>query len=126
MCWRPLCSLRACNVCVFLASQEPLLTPSAARFVIFPINLPEVWKLYKKAVASFWTVEEVCLAHDLKVRLDPCMRSRVLHVLNFNCRCVRRLATSSCSTVEWHVGDSHWYAATPRIARRSAQQRSLR
>lgn len=31
----------------------------------FPIVHEDVWSLYKKAVASFWTVEEVDLSSDL-------------------------------------------------------------
>lgn len=38
---------------------EPILDPSANRYVIFPIRYPSVWEMYKKAVASFWTVEEI-------------------------------------------------------------------
>lgn len=38
---------------------EPLLSPETNRFVMFPIKHPQLWSLYKQAVASFWTVEEV-------------------------------------------------------------------
>merc|ERR1711865_808295 len=44
---------------------EPLLTPSENRFVLFPIQHQDVWEMYKKAEASFWTAEELDLAHDL-------------------------------------------------------------
>ena len=46
-------------------SVEPILTPSLSRFTTFPIRYPDLWALYKKAVASFWTVEEIDLASDL-------------------------------------------------------------
>ncbi len=36
------------------------------RFVLFPIKYPAIWTMYKKHMASFWTVEEVDLADDLK------------------------------------------------------------
>ena len=39
--------------------EEPLLKENPGRFVIFPIQYHDIWKFYKKAVASFWTVEEV-------------------------------------------------------------------
>ena len=39
--------------------EEPLLQENSKRFVIFPIQYPEIWKMYKQAQASFWTVEEV-------------------------------------------------------------------
>ncbi|KAM5534304.1 hypothetical protein V8D89_012032 [Ganoderma adspersum] len=44
---------------------EPLLTESTRRFVLFPIQYNEIWQMYKRAQASFWTVEEVDLSHDL-------------------------------------------------------------
>lgn len=39
--------------------DEPLLRENPRRFVIFPIQYPDIWKMYKQAQASFWTVEEV-------------------------------------------------------------------
>ena len=45
---------------------DPILTPDNSRFTTFPINYPDLWSLYKKAVSSFWTVEEIDLASDLK------------------------------------------------------------
>ena len=45
---------------------DPILTPTTARFTTFPIRYPQLWDLYKKAVASFWTTEEIDLAGDLK------------------------------------------------------------
>ena len=44
---------------------DPILAPSLARFTTFPIRYPDLWALYKKAIASFWTVEEIDLAQDL-------------------------------------------------------------
>ena len=29
------------------------------RFVLMPIQYPDIWQMYKKAQASFWTAEEV-------------------------------------------------------------------
>jgi len=46
--------------------MEPILAPSTARFTTFPIRYPDLWALYKKAVGSFWTAEEIDLAGDLK------------------------------------------------------------
>ncbi|XP_033120953.1 ribonucleoside-diphosphate reductase subunit M2 B-like [Anneissia japonica] len=45
--------------------DEPLLRDNPRRFVILPIQYPDIWKMYKKAEASFWTVEEVDLSKDL-------------------------------------------------------------
>lgn len=46
--------------------EDPILAPSLARFTTFPVRYPDLWNLYKKAVGSFWTVEEIDLAGDLK------------------------------------------------------------
>lgn len=45
--------------------MDPILTPSTSRFTTFPIRYPDLWSLYKKAIASFWTVEEIDLSSDL-------------------------------------------------------------
>jgi len=45
---------------------EPLLTPNPNRFVLFPIQDDDIWQMYKKAEASFWTAEEIDLAEDGK------------------------------------------------------------
>lgn len=44
---------------------EPLLTPDDNRYVIFPIQHDDIWKMYQKAVDSFWIVQEVNLAQDM-------------------------------------------------------------
>lgn len=38
---------------------EPILDTNTNRFVLFPIKYNSIWSMYKKAVASFWTVEEI-------------------------------------------------------------------
>tara|TARA_B100000965_G_scaffold70396_2_gene55570 strand:- start:26044 stop:27042 length:999 start_codon:yes stop_codon:yes gene_type:complete len=35
------------------------------RYTLFPIEYAEVWKMYKKHVAAFWTAEEIDLAKDV-------------------------------------------------------------
>ena len=47
-------------------ANEPLLKENPNRFVIFPIQYPRLWEMYKKAEASFWTAEEIDLCHDMK------------------------------------------------------------
>ncbi len=41
--------------------QEEILSEEAEgdRLCVFPIKYADLWAMYKKAVASFWTVEEV-------------------------------------------------------------------
>jgi len=46
--------------------MDPILTPSTRRYTSFPIRYPDLWSLYKKAISSFWTVEEIDLGGDLK------------------------------------------------------------
>jgi ribonucleoside-diphosphate reductase beta chain len=46
--------------------EEVLLRENEARFVLFPIQHRAIWKMYKQAMASFWTAEEVDLGQDLK------------------------------------------------------------
>ena len=48
------------------SNKELLLTPCKNRYVLFPIKYDEIWKMYKKAEASFWTAEEIDLSKDLK------------------------------------------------------------
>ena len=47
-------------------AEEPLLKENKNRFVLLPIHYPDIWQMYKKAEASFWTAEEIDLSQDLK------------------------------------------------------------
>ena len=44
--------------------NEPILNQTNNRFTTFPIRYPDLWNMYKKAVASFWTAEEIDLSQD--------------------------------------------------------------
>lgn len=46
-------------------TQELLLTPQSNRFVLFPIQHNDIWKMYKKQMALFWTTEEIDFEKDL-------------------------------------------------------------
>nr|BAH29738.1 ribonucleoside-diphosphate reductase subunit M2 [Dicyema japonicum] len=50
----------------FSDDQEPLLVSNPRRFVLFPIEYPDIFTMYKQALASIWTVEEVDLSKDIK------------------------------------------------------------
>lgn len=65
--------------------DEPLLRENPRRFVMFPIEYEDIWRMYKKAEASFWTVEEVDLAKDLPhwESLKPEERHFISHILAF-------------------------------------------
>ncbi|GAO45867.1 hypothetical protein SAICODRAFT_77829 [Saitoella complicata NRRL Y-17804] len=65
---------------------EPLLVENEKRFVLFPIKYHEIWQMYKKAEASFWTAEEMDLSkdlHDWENRLNDDERFFISHVLAF-------------------------------------------
>ncbi|TDN39681.1 ribonucleoside-diphosphate reductase [Hymenobacter sp. UV11] len=66
-------------------SMEPLLAENPNRFVLFPIQNPQVWEFYKKAEASFWTAEEIDLSQDQKDwnNLNDNERHFIKHVLAF-------------------------------------------
>ncbi|KAK7022623.1 putative ribonucleoside-diphosphate reductase small chain [Favolaschia claudopus] len=65
--------------------HKPMLTPTLERLVLFPITHPEVWAMYKKAQASFWTAEEIDLSKDIPQwkRLTDAERDFVCFVLAF-------------------------------------------
>jgi ribonucleoside-diphosphate reductase subunit M2 len=44
---------------------EPLLAADDNRFVMFPIQNQDIWKMYKKQVDCFWRAEEIDLSKDL-------------------------------------------------------------
>jgi ribonucleotide reductase beta subunit family protein with ferritin-like domain len=46
-------------------NMEILLSDEEKRYVIFPIKYDELWNMYKKAEANFWTAEEIDLSKDL-------------------------------------------------------------
>jgi len=64
---------------------EPLLDDNPDRFCMFPIKYSNIWEMYKKAEASFWTAEEVDLGDDLRhwEKLNDDERHFIVHVLAF-------------------------------------------
>ena len=65
--------------------EEPLLKENPRRFVVFPIEYHDIWQMYKKAEASFWTAEEVDLSKDLDQweKLKKEEKHFISHVLAF-------------------------------------------
>eukprot|EP01129_Flabellula_baltica_P008350 TRINITY_DN3305_c0_g1_i1.p1 TRINITY_DN3305_c0_g1~~TRINITY_DN3305_c0_g1_i1.p1 ORF type:complete len:384 (+),score=85.57 TRINITY_DN3305_c0_g1_i1:94-1152(+) len=69
-----------------IESEEPLLKENPNRFVLFPIQYDEIWQMYKKAVASFWTTEEIDLGTDVvhwETKLNAQERHFISYVLAF-------------------------------------------
>jgi ribonucleotide reductase beta subunit family protein with ferritin-like domain len=65
--------------------MDPILTTNTARYTTFPIRYPDLWALYKKAISSFWTVEEIDLSSDIKDwnKLTDNEKHIIKHVLAF-------------------------------------------
>lgn len=67
-------------------SLEPILQENKDRFVLFPITHHNIWEMYKKAEASFWTAEEIDLSvdlHDWEYKLNDDEKYFIKHVLAF-------------------------------------------
>ncbi|PSS03776.1 ribonucleoside-diphosphate reductase M2 subunit [Coniella lustricola] len=66
--------------------DEPILRENPQRFVLFPIQYHEIWQMYKKHEASFWTAEEIDLSkdiHDWNNRLNDDEKYFISHILAF-------------------------------------------
>jgi ribonucleoside-diphosphate reductase beta chain len=66
--------------------MEPILKENKDRFVLFPITHPDIWNMYKKAEASFWTAEEIDLFADLldwEKKLNEDEKYFIKHILAF-------------------------------------------
>jgi ribonucleoside-diphosphate reductase beta chain len=69
-----------------MENNEPLLKENKERFVLFPIKHNDIWGMYKKAEASFWTAEEIDLSSDLSDwdnKLTSDEQHFIKHVLAF-------------------------------------------
>jgi ribonucleoside-diphosphate reductase beta chain len=65
---------------------EPILQENKDRFVLFPIQHQDIWEMYKKAEASFWTAEEIDLSPDVQDwenKLNNDEKHFIRHVLAF-------------------------------------------
>ena len=69
-----------------MTQVEPLLLENKNRFVLFPIEHDDIWKMYKQAEASFWTAEEIDLSQDLNDwnnKLNNDEKYFIKHILAF-------------------------------------------
>ena len=68
-----------------MQEEEVLLKENKDRFVLLPIKYPEIWEMYKKTEASFWTAEEIDLSDDQKHwdNLNDGERHFISHILAF-------------------------------------------
>jgi ribonucleoside-diphosphate reductase beta chain len=68
--------------------EEPILKENKDRFVLFPIKHHDIWEMYKKAEASFWTAEEIDLGPDMsdwENKLNDDEKHFIKHVLSIFC-----------------------------------------
>merc|ERR1719211_245424 len=65
--------------------MDPLLLENPRRWVMFPIQHREIWEMYKKHEASFWTAEEVDLSQDAQdwEKLTDSEQHFIKHILAF-------------------------------------------
>jgi len=70
-----------------LEKSDHLLKENPNRWVMFPIQYPQIWEMYKKHEASFWTAEEIDLSQDTKdwEKLNDSERHFIKHILAFFC-----------------------------------------
>lgn len=70
---------------VRLSVPEVFSAESAERYTLFPIRHHEIWAMYKKHQASFWTAEEIDLSADMEdwSRLTASEQHFIKHVLAF-------------------------------------------
>jgi hypothetical protein len=68
-----------------LLPLKPILQENPNRFVLFPIKHNDIWQMYKKAKASFWTAEEINLTMNATdwLNLHTNNRHFISHVLAF-------------------------------------------
>lgn len=68
-----------------MASPNDLLDISDSRFVLHPIKYPEIFDMGKKAIASFWTVEELDFNNDVTefAKMSEDEKHFVLQILAF-------------------------------------------
>ena len=66
--------------------DEPILEENPLRFTLFPLRYQGLFDMYKKAIASFWTPDEVSLLEDVtdwNVKLTEDDRYFIKHILAF-------------------------------------------
>ncbi len=87
--------------------MEDILINTDKRFVLFPILHEDIWTMYKKHVASFWTTEEIDLTNDLRdwEKLSNDEQKYIKYVLAFFAASdgiiVENLAQKFCNEVQY-------------------------
>ena len=65
--------------------QEPLLTETKSRYVLFPVQYLDIFEMYKKASSSYWVADEINFQQDLVDldKLNPHEKHFINHILAF-------------------------------------------
>ena len=103
--------LSKCHTTIMSNAQvtlSPLLDPSDDRLVLYPIKYPDIMDAGKKAVACFWTVEELAFSQDIQDwgsnKLTDDEKHFILNVLGFFAASdgvvVENLVTNFCREVQ--------------------------
>lgn len=73
------------NISTSDINDEVLLRNNNRRFVLFPIEYPQIYEIYKRAESSFWTANEIDLSKDYKdwERLTDDERYFIKNVIGF-------------------------------------------
>jgi ribonucleotide reductase beta subunit family protein with ferritin-like domain len=66
-------------------APEPFLQRNPHHFVLFPIQHNDIWQMYKKTEASFWTTKKIDLSANATDwnRLLPTAQHLITHILAF-------------------------------------------
>lgn len=66
-------------------TTEKILIPNNKRYIVYPIEYPDLWELFKKAQASTWFTEEVDMSQDSIdwEKLNDDERKFISHILAF-------------------------------------------
>ena len=77
---------------------EPMLQENKDRFVLFPLQHPDLWKVYKNHCAVIWFAEEVDLSKDMAhwEKLSDGERHFIKHILC--CLLIRRSIRTNVTT----------------------------
>lgn len=66
--------------------MESILTENKNRYIIYPIKYHNLWELYKKGIANFWTAEEIVFNTDITdfhMKLNDNERHFIKYILAF-------------------------------------------
>ena len=86
---------------------EPMLQENKDRFVLFPLQHPDLWKMYKNHSAVIWFAEEIDLSKDIShwEKLTGDERHFIKHILGFFAGSdgivMENLATRFTREVQW-------------------------